>query len=137
MTITSKWFWPGVAVATALLASAAAYGILGSDQTITEMPEEPVNSYAVHAEDVQLQIAAEHEAAAAELPELDILPETGYLLKLRGDVLYVYEEGERDPVAEYDLPAGWLPDYDRILLEYGFRVNSKDELRQLIEDYVS
>lgn len=137
MTLNAKWIWSGAAAAAALLASAAAYSILGRDQTITEMPEEPVNSYAVHAEDVQLQIAADHEAAAAELPELDALPEAGYTLKLRSDTLYVYEEGVRDPIAEYDLPADWLPDYDRILLEYGIQVGSKEALRQLIEDYVS
>lgn len=136
MTITAKWIWSGAAAAAAVLASAAAYGILGSDQTITELPEEPVSSYAVHAEDVRQQLAAENEAAAA-LPEPDALPDSGYLLKLRGDVLYIYEEGVREPVAEYDLPADWLPDYDRVLLEYGIRAENKDALRQLIEDYVS
>ena len=46
-------------------------------------------------------------------------------------------QSSRTPAAEYELPAGWLPDYDRILLEYGMRVGSEDELRRLIEDYLS
>lgn len=72
--------------------------------------------------------------AAADLPQL---PQTRYLLKLRGDVLSVYAEGEASPLAVYDLPSGWLPDYDRIVLEYGLRAENESELRRLLEDYVS
>ena len=65
------------------------------------------------------------------------LPETGYLVKLKENALYVYAEGNREPDAVYELPADWLPDYDRTLLEYGFRVSDKAELREIIEDYIS
>ena len=65
------------------------------------------------------------------------LPEQGYLIKLDADTLYVYPEGSREPSAAYELPAEWLPDYDRILLEYGFRVSDSAELRELLEDYIS
>lgn len=71
---------------------------------------------------------------AAALPEL---PQQRYLLKLRGNTLSVYAEGQADPAAVYELPAGWLPDYDRIVLEYGLRAEGESELRRLLEDYVS
>lgn len=71
---------------------------------------------------------------AAALPEL---PQQRYLLKLRGNTLSVYAEGQADPAAVYELPAGWLPDYDRIVLEYGLRAEDESELRRLLEDYVS
>ena len=60
-----------------------------------------------------------------------------YLIKLNGDTLCVYAEGGKTPEAEYELPADWLPDYDRILLEYGIRTGNADELRQILEDYIS
>ena len=66
---------------------------------------------------------------AAALPEL---PQQRYLLKLRGNTLSVYAEGQADPAAVY-----WLPDYDRIVLEYGLRAEDESELRRLLEDYVS
>ena len=68
------------------------------------------------------------------LPEL---PEGAYLVKLSGNILSVFPEGSREPSAQYELPAGWLPDYDRILLEYGIRADSAYELRGLLEDYVT
>ena len=135
MTFTPKWVWPALTGAVLLLAAAAML-LHRTWKPVTGLPEEPVSSYEVFAENVQLQIKAETGVAVVQaVPEE--LPETGYTLKLSGDTLYVYEEGVRQPIAEYDLPADWLPDYDRILLEYGFRAANKEELRQLLEDYVS
>lgn len=69
----------------------------------------------------------------AETPDL---PAQSWLLKLQEDTLYVYTEGSREAEAAYQVPAG-LPDYDRILLEYGMKVSSEADLRRLLEDYVS
>ena len=135
MTNTSKWVLPALAGTAVLLAAAAAMLLRGTWKPVSAMPEESVSGE-IFAENVQLQISAETGIAVRqEIP--DNLPETGYLLRLSGDTLFVYEEGVKEPVAEYPLPADWLPDYDRILLEYGFRAANKDELRQILEDYVS
>ena len=77
-------------------------------------------------------------ADSSVLPVQESMPELPqrWLLKLRGDTLYVYPEGSREAEASYAVPAG-LPDYDRILLEYGMPAGSEEELRRLIEDYVS
>ena len=87
---------------------------------------------------VQIHAAADpaalHEAVDDTVREA---PDEAYLLRLDGDVLRIYREGSRTPEAEYELPAGWLPDYDRILLEYGMRVSNAQELRQVLEDYIS
>lgn len=83
---------------------------------------------------MQFKAAADPETIAEAVQKA---PDTAYLLKLDGDMLCIYAEGSRTPAAEYELPAGWLPDYDRILLEYGLRVNNAKELRQLLEDYIS
>ena len=91
---------------------------------------------------VQIQKAPEQHAHAVESPsalceEAEKAAAPAYLVKLDGDMLCVFAEGSRTPAAEYELPAGWLPDYDRILLEYGIRVRDTEELRQILEDYVS
>ena len=85
-----------------------------------------------------MRTAANTESSAEpENPLLEAATDTAYLVKLQDDRLYVFAEGSRAPSAIYDLPAGWLPDYDRILLEYGFRVSNEAELRELLEDYIS
>lgn len=86
----------------------------------------------------------EVSVSAGALPELSLpdsgseadLPAAGYLLRLKENTLYLYEEGSREAFASYELPAG-IPDYDRILLEYGMKVGSEDELRGVLEDLVS
>ncbi len=107
--------------------------------TIVPIPQMEDAAFAAYqAENAPFHAALSSESgtpAEALLPE--DLPETGYLLKLNGNTLYVYPEGSREPSAAYDLPADWLPDYDRILLEYGFRVSGQAELRELLEDYIS
>ncbi len=136
MSTVTKLIAPVIAAGTAALTAGSVIRLYRSIEPIPELPEEPVSSYAVHAQELHAASPVP-EHASAEIPLPDQLPESGYTLKLHGDTLRIYEDGKKEPVGEYDLPAGWLPDYDRILLEYGFRVGSRQELRELIEDYVS
>lgn len=135
MMMTNKWLLTGIAAGTAIAAAAAAAVLRHADRPVPELSVESAAAGEIQA--AELQAEAPAATAAAELSEPAVLPETGYLLKLHGNVLSVYEEGSREPAAEYDLPADWLPDYDRTLLEYGVRVSGQDELRARIEDYVS
>lgn len=144
MTTARKWMLTAVIAGTAALAVTAAVLLIHREspvplQTAESAAEYEAQAAGAHAESpVQTAVRHGNENDLADLAEIaDRLPETGYMLKLHDDTLAVYEDGLRDPIAEYDLPAGWLPDYDRILLEYGFRVSGRDELRELIEDYVS
>ena len=121
-----RWLWTGIAVMIAA-ATAIAATVLTVPTPLLPQPVLPMEYAAAQA--------AETQAAPVTPPET--LPDTAYLLKLSGDRLSVYAEGDRTPTAEYDLPAGWLPDYDRILLEYGLRAGNAQELRRLLEDYVS
>ena len=144
MTTARKWILTALIASAAALTAAAAALLTHREspaplQTLQSAAEYEAKAAEAHA-DPPAQTAVTHGSAEdlADLAEIaDKLPETGYLLKLHGDTLAVYEDGLREPIAEYDLPAGWLPDYDRILLEYGFRVSGKEELRELLEDYVS
>ena len=114
-----------IALAAAVLAGA--YGM--PEHLLPVLPETSAAEETVHAkavQDAEALCAAAEEAAAP-----------GYLIRLDGDLLRVYAEGSRTPAAEYELPAGWLPDYDRILLEYGIRVRDAAALRDIIEDYIS
>ncbi|MBQ6041239.1 MAG: hypothetical protein K5705_10320 [Oscillospiraceae bacterium] len=122
----NRWLWTCIAAMIAA-ATAIAATILTVPAPLLPQPVLPMEYAAAQA--------AETQSAPAAAPES--LPDTAYLLKLSGDRLSVFAEGERNPVAEYDLPAGWLPDYDRILLEYGLRAGNARELRRLLEDYVS
>ena len=128
MTLSGKWLTAGIAAASAGVLTGSALLILPHRiEAIEPAPEFP---------------QPPQETVQAQLPQTDPLPdppeqETAYLLKLRGDTLYVYEEGAREASEQYDLPAGWLPDYDRILLEYGMRCTGEQEMRSLVEDYVS
>lgn len=126
----SRWIWSGIAAVIAV-ATAVAVGIRCMPEPILPLKQ---NTEISADEPMHVQAA---ESPDDLLSAAEALPENGYLLKLDGDILQVYAEGSRTPAAEYELPAGWLPDYDRILLEYGMRVGSEDELRRLIEDYLS
>ena len=128
--IASRWLWAGIAAAAAT-AAAAALLFLRSDTADISLPEVSLpQENAVQQAELPVQICPAEESE----PEF---PDTAYLIKLNGDVLSVYAEGIREPVEQYELPAGWLPDYDRILLEYGMRVQNAAELRECMEDYLS
>ena len=124
-----RWLWTCIA---AMIAAATA--IAAAVLTVPK-PLLPLHTQPVLPMEYAAAQAAETQSAPVSAPES--LPDTAYLLKLNGDRLSVFAEGGRTPVAEYDLPAGWLPDYDRILLEYGLRAGNAQELRRLLEDYVS
>ena len=128
--MTGKYLPCAAAAVTFFAAGAAVF--YSDHRNSPEMPEEPAVSGTVFAEEIQAQLPL----IGSRAPEA-ALPEQGYVLKLDGDTLSIYKEGEQEAEATYELPAGWLPDYDRILLEYGMKVGSEDELRELIEDYLS
>ncbi|HBI85720.1 MAG TPA: hypothetical protein DDX71_05460 [Ruminococcus sp.] len=136
MFTSTKWIAAGIAAAAAGILTGAALMVLPHSASFS-LPSEDIPLPAAAAETLQMQnqqVSASAPQDAAKVPDL---PEKTYLLKLRGDTLYVYEEGAREASEEYDLPAGWLPDYDRILLEYGMRCTGEQEMRSLVEDYVS
>lgn len=128
--IAHRWLWTGIAVTAAAIAAGAAL-LTRSDTAQISLPEVTAPEIsAVDAADTPLQV----NAAEDEMPHL---PDTAYLIRLSGDVLTVYAEGNGEPCAQYTLPADWLPAYDRTLLEYGLRAENADELRDLVEDYLS
>ncbi|MBR3449175.1 MAG: hypothetical protein IKH27_15375 [Oscillospiraceae bacterium] len=124
--VRNTGIWTGIA---ALIAIATA--VFAAVYTMPKelLPVLPQNAPEQHAHAVESPAELYEEAEKAAAP--------AYLVKLDGDMLRVFAEGSRTPAAEYELPADWLPDYDRILLEYGIRVRDTAELRQILEDYVS
>ncbi|MBR6762042.1 MAG: hypothetical protein IKM30_08440 [Oscillospiraceae bacterium] len=124
-----------------LIATAIA-GITAGSLLITETFCDPIpvqhQSYVPKAEE---QTETGTESSSSDLPKSESSIESpvvdGYILRLSGNTLYVFEEGTVEPLESYDLESGWLPDYDRILLEYGMHVTSKADLHALIEDYTS
>lgn len=133
--LESRWFWPAAAAVIAVTAAGAAAFRSGAGTQHT-LPEESAISGTVFAKEIQAHLPF---AGKAETAPQGTLPaqEQAYVLKLEGDTLSIYKEGKQEAEAVYELPAGWLPDYDRILLEYGMRVENAEELRELIEDYIS
>lgn len=136
MNNTSRALLPAVTAGLVFLFSGSAAYLYSTIQPIPPVQED---AFAAYRAEGAAKAPAIPEQAIAE-PEISLpenLPETAYLVKLEGDMLYVYAEGSREPDAVYTLPAEWLPDYDRTLLEYGFRVSDSTELREIIEDYIS
>ncbi len=128
--VTARWLWTGIAAAAAAVTAGAAV-LMRSDTKHISLPEVSIQeASAADAANVPLQIHAVEDV-------MPTLPDTAYLIQLSGDVLSVYAEGSKEPLEQYELPSGWLPEYDRILLEYGLRVQNTDELRELMEDYLS
>ena len=123
---------PAVCAGLVLLVSGSAAYLYG---TIEPIPEIKDTFFAISR---TAEASPDTESSLPETEPLpDSLPDTAYLVKLEEDTLRVYAEGAREPCGVYELPADWLPDYDRILLEYGFRVSDETELRELLEDYIS
>lgn len=131
--IADKWIWTGIAVGAAGLASGILLLARPETGRLTLPEEQPAAVQTQAPEESPQQLMQ----AAPQMPDTDMFPQGGFVLKLRDNTLFVYQEGSRDPLGEYELPSGWLPDYDRILLEYGIQVQSREELRALLEDYVS
>ncbi len=124
------------------LIATAITGITAGSILITDLLCDPIP-----AQDPAKEAAADDSAAITNeysptnSPETVIDTETsaanGYVLRLSGNTLYVFAEGTMEPLESYTLESGWLPDYDRILLEYGMHVPSKADLHALLEDYTS
>lgn len=136
MNNLSRILIPAVTAGLVLLGSGS---LVYLRNTIEPIPPIDDNAFAAYQTDsVPFRAALSDEnIVSAENLLPDGLPENGFLLRLDADTLYVYQEGSREPAAAYDLPAEWLPEYDRVLLEYGFRVSDEAELRELLEDYIS
>ena len=131
--IADRWLLTGIAAGAAAVASGIL--LLNRPETGTlRLPEEIQNAVQTEPPAAETKQAVR---SAAQIPDTDRLPQGSYILRLQDNTLFVYQEGEREPLEQYELPAGWLPDYDRILLEYGMRAQSREELRRLLEDYVS
>ena len=136
MNQISRILVPAVTAGLVLLCSGTFIYLRSTIEPIPQTDDTVFAAYSTDRVAVQSVNPDESSVSAADLlPEN--LPEQGYLIKLNADTLYVYPEGSREPSAAYELPAEWLPDYDRILLEYGFRVSDSTELRELLEDYIS
>ena len=121
--------WTGTAALIAIGTAALTAVYCMPENLLPDMPggaavQEPQHVQA--AQDPDALCSAAEQAAGQQ-----------YLIRLNGDMLCVYAEGSKTPAAEYELPADWLPDYDRILLEYGIRTGNADELRRILEDYIS
>lgn len=110
-------------------AAAAAVLHTGNQMRRLTLPETEIRST---EPDIIVSVPAVQDSEVRQ----PVMPDTTYLLSLSGDVLSVYADGQPEPIERHTVPAG-LPDYDRILLEYGMQVSSENELRQLMEDYLS
>lgn len=129
MTATT-WFRPVLVTGITLLAA----GTMLLPQSAHGNYELPEVSYTgeLHADSPVTLRAAEPERAETA-PERE--PE--YTVRLEKGTLYVYEAGKREPAAAYAVQEAGMPDYDRILLEYGIRVTGEAALREVLEDYAS
>ncbi len=59
----------------------------------------------------------------------------GFILGLRGGRLALWRDGNTHPVQIYDIREDSLPPADRLQLRRGIRVESREELWQLLENY--
>ena len=60
----------------------------------------------------------------------------GFLLGIRDGKLTLWREGESHPEQVYDIRADTLPPADQILLAQGIRVEDRQELWELLENYL-
>lgn len=60
----------------------------------------------------------------------------GFLLGVHDGKLTLWREGESHPEQVYDIRADTLPPADQVLLTRGIRVESRQELWQLLENYL-
>lgn len=129
----STWFRPAIAASITLLAAGTLFLPRTAAGTF-ELPEVSLGQE-VYAETPVPQ----PNRAAQTVPEAPTLPqpEKDYIVRLSGDAICVFEAGSRNPIARYEFHDEGMPDYDRILLEFGIRVNGEEALREVLEDYVS
>ena len=129
MTATT-WFRPGLVTGITLLAAGTML-LPQSAQGKYELPEVSFSE--------EMQADSPVTLRAAEPAPAETVPasEREYTVKLEKGALYVYEAGRREPVCAYAVQEAGMPDYDRILLEYGIRVTGEAALREVLEDYAS
>lgn len=60
----------------------------------------------------------------------------GFLLGFHDGKLALWADGERRPEQIYDIRADSLPPADRLLLNKGIRVENREEVWQLLENYL-
>ena len=60
----------------------------------------------------------------------------GFLLGIREGKLALWREGESHPEQIYDIRADSLPASDQLQLRRGIRVESREELWRLLENYL-
>ncbi len=60
----------------------------------------------------------------------------GFLLGIRGTRLALWQDSDPHPVQIYDIRASSLPPADQLLLRRGIRVENREELWLLLENYL-
>ena len=60
----------------------------------------------------------------------------GFLLGIRGNRLALWHDDDPHPVQVYDIRADSLPPADLLQLRHGIRVESREELWLLLENYL-
>lgn len=60
----------------------------------------------------------------------------GFVLGVRDGRLTLWREGTEWPEQVYDIRADSLPPADRLMLERGLRCESREELWQVLENYL-
>ena len=68
---------------------------------------------------------------------LSMLLAFGFLLGLRNGRLALWRDGEPHPEQIYDIRADTLPPADRLRLRQGIRLESREEVWLLLENYLS
>ena len=61
----------------------------------------------------------------------------GFLLGVRNGYIALWRDGDAKPVQVFPYRAEMLPDADRQALEKGIHIADEDELKRLLEDYLS
>ena len=71
---------------------------------------------------------------AARMTALLLLP--GFLLGIRDGRLTLWRDGSPHPEQIYDIRADTLPPADQLLLRRGIRIESREALWTILEDYL-
>ena len=61
----------------------------------------------------------------------------GFLLGISDGYIALWKEGNPRPLQVFPYRAEYLPSADQQALEKGIRINDKQELKHLLEDYLS
>ena len=68
---------------------------------------------------------------------LTMLLACGFLLGVRNGKLALWRDGESHPEQIYDIRADTLPPADRLRLRQGIRLETREEVWLLLENYLS